>query len=186
MFKLLPFCDKKLLHSITNNPLDVCKKDESELRDKYAVLANHFNNEMKVVGQAFDKGVDIVGQINDSTVLLVQCKNYLTKKITGKDIRECVGITSLYKTTNFQQESLTIIASPSGITEDAIEDMNKFPISLMYVQVSHLHLPAETNLAAEKSSPELLMKLLESGQLTRFVENKKCFRTFGFAKHVSL
>lgn len=192
-FKLLPFCDKKTLnladtHFETSHThlLKGYDKDDTQSPRNFSLLVNYYNENMKVVGQCFDKGVDIVGSLDSRIVVIVQCKNYTTKKITGREIRECVGITSLYKTTNFQQESLTIIASPSGITKDAIEDMNKFPLNLLYVQVSHLHVPMDLKLQSTEDAQNLMTKLSESGQLIGFVENKKCYKAFGFAKNVLL
>ncbi|XBW34811.1 hypothetical protein QEN19_000377 [Hanseniaspora menglaensis] len=189
VFKLFPFCNTEALNLLTldsstnGHLLDGYVKDDNYSLGNYSKLVSFYNEQIKVVGQAFDKGVDIVGPLDNKIVVLVQCKNYKMKKITGKDIRECVGITSLYKTTNYQQESLTIIASPSGITNDAIEDMNKFPLNLLYAQISDLHVPADGSLSKTIQDPNMLLKLSQSGQLISFVENKKCFQTFGFAKN---
>lgn len=190
VFKLLPFCDTKALNfsnaydSAYSHLLEGYVKEDQHSLNNFSKLAAYYNEKMKVVGQSFDKGVDIVGSLDDKTVVIVQCKNYTMKKITGKEIRECVGITSLYKTTNFQQQSLTIIASPSGITEDAIGDMNKFPLNIMYVQISHLVVPVNIEMENEKDAQSLLTKLSQSGQLINFIENKKCHKTFNFTKHV--
>ncbi|OBA24637.1 hypothetical protein HANVADRAFT_54370, partial [Hanseniaspora valbyensis NRRL Y-1626] len=74
---------------------------------------------MKVVGQSFDKGVDIVGSLDDKTVVIVQCKNYTMKKITDYDLTDSDSLKSTtipggYFTFNEEQEDQQEEASSSS------------------------------------------------------------------------
>lgn len=124
-------------------------------------------SDLEIIGGSFDHGIDIIGQLKGSlTKLLVQCKCFSKQKVTGKEIRELVGATSMYKTMNSQFESLSVLASPNTITKDGIQVMNKIPIPLIYLQVSMLN----------------VRDLDQSGQILSVYENDYCYKKFGFSK----
>lgn len=124
-------------------------------------------SDLEIIGGSFDHGIDIIGQLNGSlTKLLVQCKCFSKQKVAGKEIRELVGATSMYKTMNTQFESLSVLASPNTITKDGIQVMNKIPIPLIYIQVSMLN----------------AKDLDQSGQILSVYENDCSYKKYGFSK----
>jgi len=54
-----------------------------------------------------DKGIDLIAK-NKNEILLIQCKNWKSKKITHKELKEFIGNCVIYKEKNLKKESKNI------------------------------------------------------------------------------
>ena len=143
---------------------------------------NHFDEMTHVVSQQYDRGVDLVGDIDKTHTLIVHCKqNLVSNGISKSDIDQLVALTALYKTRNFQKESLSILASPYILSDDALKKMNEISMNIAYAQVSDLSIN-EIPLINKTNLLDITKMTSMSGQLLNFIPNKKCSETFSMKK----
>lgn len=159
VYKILPFIhpnkDADILHSV-----------------------RHFDESTYVVSQKYDKGIDIVGDIDSSHTLLVHCKQNLDfHNITKTDIEHLVGLTALYKTRNFQKSSLSILASPYTISDEALKKMDDIPMNIAYAQVSDVPI-SNIPFLNKTNAINLARATVLNGLLLKFIPNKFCSKTF--------
>lgn len=163
VFKILPFLHRDKNNDILHN-------------------VRHFDENTYVVSQRYDKGIDIVGDVDATHTLLVHCKQNLNAHhITKADVEHIVGLTALYKTRNFQRKSLSILASPYSISDEALKKMDDIPMNIAYAQVNDIPIIEIPNLDSTNVMSFTRMTLL-NGQLLNFIPNKFCTETFSMQK----
>lgn len=163
VYKILPF-----VHS--SKDVDILHK------------VRHFDENTYVVSQKYDRGIDIVGDIDSTHTLLVHCKqNVNSPNITKADIEHVVGLTALYKTKNFQKSSLSILASPYTISDEALKKMDDIPMNIAYAQVNDVPM-SEIPIIDNTNVINLTRTTVLNGQLLKFFPNKFCSETFSMQK----
>ena len=136
----------------------------------------------KILPFVHSSKIDIVGDIDSTHTLLVHCKqNVNSPNITKADIEHVVGLTALYKTKNFQKSSLSILASPYTISDEALKKMDDIPMNIAYAQVNDVPM-SEIPIIDNTNVINLTRTTVLNGQLLNFFPNKFCSETFSMQK----
>lgn len=159
IFKILPYLRTNKIES---------------LNDK----VTYYDELTHVVSQKYDRGIDIVGDIDRTHTLLVHCKQYSeSQSINKADVEQMAALTALYKTRNFQKDSLSILVSPYTISDEALNKMNDIPMNIAYAQVNDLPID-EIPLVNSTNIMDITKMTSANGQLLNFIPNKSCTKTF--------
>ncbi|AET37710.1 Rrg7p Ecym_1485 [Eremothecium cymbalariae DBVPG len=95
--------------------------------------------------------------------IIVQCKAFTARKITGKQIRELMGAFSMIsKNHEKRNNTIVMMSSPNLLTKDAVAVMNQMRIPLVYLQITMI----------KPSDAEPDFNVNQSGHLCHYFENE--------------